>query len=377
MVQVQTTTPRILQFSCGGEPPGAKNSLSIRATGLVTMTAAANDGDTVTINDGRRAQVFEFDTVAAASGTVTIAVGNAADGNTVTLIDALGVTVVFEFESTGGVAAGNIAVTVGADNNASAANLRSAINAVQTLRITASVTTNVVTVTQDDTGTAGNTTITVVGANLSKTNFTGGDSLAAGTALAIAVAVGTTPAACAANLVTAINGAADFRITARTDDATVAADVVLENTLGGTAGNVAITESTAAARITVTGMTGATDTRIGIIERVDGVRTPTIHATIRNTSPTQNLVLTAQDSPDNLRAGYDSGGNITMRVNGANVTTVTVKPGGRLPVDIENLPGAGKYVRFSASPEGSTSGVLTILYPIGEIHRIDRELDAP
>jgi len=108
------------------------------------------------------------------SATVTIAAGNAADTNTVTVIDTIGTTVVFEFDSGGGVTSGRTAVTIGATNALSATALAAAINAHTTLQVVAEAASGVVTMTQQNGGTAGNTTVTVSGANLSKTNFSGG-----------------------------------------------------------------------------------------------------------------------------------------------------------------------------------------------------------
>lgn len=63
-----------------------------------------------------------------AVATVTMTdVGN--DGETVTITDDLGTTVIFEFESGGGVGAGNTAVTIGGTANDTADNLRTAIGA--------------------------------------------------------------------------------------------------------------------------------------------------------------------------------------------------------------------------------------------------------
>lgn len=375
----QSKVPHVHMLVCGGEPPGARESLSIRARGEITLSANASDGDTTTIDAGGGPVVFEFDTVAFGAGSVTIAVGNAADGDLVTLIDALGVTVVFEFESAGGVAAGNIPVTVGASDVLSAANLSAAINAQQTLDITAVPTLGVVDVTQGTAGTAGNTTITETGLNISAVNFTGGEDLvAAGNG--IAVLIGADAAESIANLVSAINGSG-IAVTAVLDAVSGDDDALLEHIGGGSVANIAILESTAGARIVVSGLSGGTDTRAGIIERVgDSVAANPMMGMIENDSEVQAMTLTIQDSPDNLRAGFDAGGNATFRVNGADVTSLVVQPKGRILFIIEGFAGIGnldKFLRFSMSPEGSTSGTITLAYWHGDVVRRDREDDAP
>lgn len=109
-----------------------------------------------------------------ATGTVTIAAGNAADTNTVAIVDANGLTITFEFDNNATYTAGRHPVTIGAANTDSATNLAAAINANTELHCTAIAASNVVTVTQQHGGTAGNSVITVSGANLSKANFSGG-----------------------------------------------------------------------------------------------------------------------------------------------------------------------------------------------------------
>lgn len=484
----QSKVPHVHMLVCGGEPPGAKESLSIRARGELTMPVNANDGDTVTLDTGFGAVVFEFDTVAFATGSVTIAVGNAVEGDLVTLIDALGVTAIFEFdqaffaagdltiavgnasigdlvtlidalggtetfefESGGGVdpanisvtiggtnalsaaalaaavtassldmtavdttnvvdftqltagtsgntvitetgtdisktdfaggtdlsvTAGNISVLVGADDDASAANLSTAINAQQTLDITAVPTLGVVDLTQGTAGAAGNTAIVETGGDISKVDFTGGEDLvAAGNN--IAVLVGVDAPESIDNLTAAINGSG-VAIKARLDDVSGDNDILLEHIGGGTVANVAILESTSGARIVATGMLGGTDTRAGIIERCgDSQAANPLLGMIQNDSEVQVMTLTIQDSPDNLRAGFDAGSDKTFRVNGADVTSIAVQPRGRILFIVEGFAALDKFLRFSLAPEGSTNGTITLTYWHGDIVRRDREDDAP
>ena len=228
---------------------------AIAATGSIAFTGVPSDGETVIINDGFVARTFEFDTATAATGSVTIAAGNAADGDKVTLIDAAGRTVVFEFDNNAALT-GDVAVTIGAANTDSATNLAAAINAHPTLAITAAVASNVVNLTQDVVGTAGNTTITETGANISKSDFASGENLTASTPGNIAVLIGGTAAACATNLAAAVTAQVGFRMNASVATATVN----LTNQVPGTQGNVAIIEGLTNA--TATGMTGGTNNAV-------------------------------------------------------------------------------------------------------------------
>lgn len=223
---------------------------SIAATGSIAFTGLPSDGETVIISDGYVARTFEFDAATAATGDVTIAVGNAADGDKITLIDAAGRTVVFEFDNNAALT-GDVSVTIGADNDASADNLVNAINTHPTLDISAvNSGSGVVDLTQGTVGAAGNTAITETGANISKTDFTGGENLAAGTPGNVAVLIGADASGTAANLRAAINAQTGFRMTAGGTAGTVA----LTNDVPGAAGNVAIVEGLSNA--TASGMSG-------------------------------------------------------------------------------------------------------------------------
>jgi len=218
------------------------------------FTGLPVDGETVIINDGFVARTFEFDSATAATGSVTIAVGNAADGDKITLIDAAGRTVVFEFDNNAALT-GDVAVAIGGTNALSAANLVSAINLHPTLAITAvDGGSGLVNLTQDIVGTAGNTVITETGTNITKVDFSGGENLAAGTPGNIAVLLGGTGNACATNLFNAINAQTGFRLTAANG---TPGTVSLVNDVAGTQGNVAIVEGLTNA--TATGMSGGTN----------------------------------------------------------------------------------------------------------------------
>lgn len=288
---------------------------AIAATGTVTFTGLPSDGETIIIPDGFVSRTFEFDAAAAGEGDITIAVGNAADGDKVTLIDSAGRTVVFEFDNNAALT-GDVAVTIGADNNASAANLASAINDHPTLDISASAASNVVTVTQGTVGAAGNTTITVSGANISKNDFTGGEDLAAGTPGNIPVLLGATATECATNLAAAVEAQVGFRVSA-----TSALGVVtLTNDVPGAAGNVSITEGLANA--TATGMSGGQDA---------GVTGSNVAVTIGSTAAATAV---------NLRAA----------INAQSTLSITAQ---------ENLSGANPVVNLTHDAE-TASGNVTI-----------------
>lgn len=116
---------------------------------------------------------------AAATGTITIAAGNPSNGDTVTLTDYLGTVQVFVFVTGAApqTSVVGIPVTIGVDNTTTGVNLRDAINGARNyLKIAATAASGVVTVTQRNVGTPGNTTITKSGANITVSGFTGGQT---------------------------------------------------------------------------------------------------------------------------------------------------------------------------------------------------------
>lgn len=290
---------------------------AVAATGTVVFTGLPSDGETVIINDGFIARTFEFDTATAATGSVTIAVGNANDGEQVTLIDSAGRTVIFEFDNNAALT-GDVAVQVGAANTDSAENLTQAINNHPTLDITAvNAGAGVVNLTQGTVGTAGNTTITETGTDISAVSFTSGEDLAAGTAGNVAVLIGADGNACATNLAAAVEAQTGFRISASATTGTVN----LTNDVPGAAGNVAIVEGLTNA--TATGMSGGTDT---------GVTGSNIAVTIGTT---------AAASATNLRAAINAQSNFNIDA-------------------VEDLTGANPVVNLTNSVE-TAAGNVTIL----------------
>jgi hypothetical protein len=163
--------------------------------GTYTLTGNPADEDTVTVFDGDKTIVFEFDNddqftrgrvpvtigataadtavnlheaimttlwqkkfqvrsdVAYETGTVTFSGGNADDGDTLTVDDGVGTPIVFEFDVPDGVGGGNTAVTIGATAAATAANLCAAINAAN-LDVWATVASDAVTIYSRNTGAA-------------------------------------------------------------------------------------------------------------------------------------------------------------------------------------------------------------------------------
>lgn len=119
-----------------------------------------------------------LDAAVAATGTIAIAAGNAADGNTITIEDGANTETVFEFDTGGVVTAGNVTVTIGASAAATMVNLISAINGVTTgLTVTATATTPAsgsCTLANDTAGSDGNLSIEKTGANITVVGMAGG-----------------------------------------------------------------------------------------------------------------------------------------------------------------------------------------------------------
>ena len=214
-------------------------------------------------------KVYEFDAATFASGTVDFT-GQPTDAETIQLNDGVNPAVTFEFDSDSSVVQSSTLrqVVIGGSTAATVTNLINAINGAPTLGITAApgVGTQVL-VTNDVAGTAGNQAIVDAATNLTVTGMTGG--LAAGTVGGgnIAVSIGATSADSAANLRTAINAqeASDLSsITASIETAATNPTVrVLSTAANGADGNITITESTSAARMSPTGFSGGISANAG------------------------------------------------------------------------------------------------------------------
>lgn len=116
----------------------------------------------------------------AAVGQLSFSTSNPLNGpfdtETFTLNDGVSPTTTFEYDNTGAVTPGNVAITIGVTTAITKANTIAAINGVGgSLAITASDGGgNLITLTQDYAGTVGNTAIVEAVSNLNKTDFTGG-----------------------------------------------------------------------------------------------------------------------------------------------------------------------------------------------------------
>lgn len=194
---------------------------SVKATGSIALSPLdVFDGNSVTISDGvNPAKTFEFEAgVAAARGRIAF-LAQPADGNYVEINDGVNPTVRFEFDSNSSVTpTGTLRqVVIGGTISVTISNLSAAINSgAYTLAVTANVgVTDSVTLANDATGTAGNVALVRVGANLVVTGMTGGGGAAGVAGSNIAVPRGATSEDTINNLVTAINTASAFNITAR------------------------------------------------------------------------------------------------------------------------------------------------------------------
>ena len=274
------------------------------ATGSVTIAVGnAVDGDKVTLIDAEaRTVVFEFDNNAALTGDVAVSIGAANTDSATNLAAAInahptlritatpaagvvnlaqdvvgtaGNTVITEtganiskvdFASGENLTAGtpgNVAVLLGASANACATNLFNAINAQTGFRITATNgTPGTASLVNDVAGTAGNVAIVEGLTNATATGMAGG--LNAGiTPGRVAVAIGASKAATATNLRAAINAVASYNISAIENNVPANPVVTLTNEVQTATGNVVVTESTAGARLAVTGMTGGVTPAFG------------------------------------------------------------------------------------------------------------------
>lgn len=222
------------------------------AEGSITIAVGnAEDGNTVTVDDGivEDALIFEFNTErVAATGTITLS-DLPSDGDTITFD-----TVVFEFDSNEAVTEGNISVVIGVDVAATLTVLQAAIN-TSALEITSgNPDVDHIDLTADVAGLVGNVEITKSGANITVDGMSGG--------------LGEIPAA--PNIEVVIGGSNELSATALKAaidtsglDITVAVDagvLSLTNNNDGVAGNVALAKS--GDNITVDGMAGGADANL-------------------------------------------------------------------------------------------------------------------
>ena len=139
-----------------------------------------------------------------ATGSVTLSSTGAADTNTVALNDGVNPVQTFEFDNNASITGGNVAVTIGSGGvttlTALSDQAQALANAINSIGASFGITAEhifgsaVVTLRNDLFGTVGNQAITVVGANLAKSDLAGGTVGAAASQLAIAAATGATVA---------------------------------------------------------------------------------------------------------------------------------------------------------------------------------------
>lgn len=221
------------------------------ATGTLTLSGQPSDANTFTLSDGTTTKIFEFDSgvtgVASTGGAITFG-GAPADGDIITLTTSTpagSVATVYEFNNTGGVTAGHIAVLPGTTAATAATEFINAVNAASgyagngSTGYTASAgSAGVANLVRTATG-AGNETITKSGTNITvTTSFSGGvTAVAAGLAITgghVGVAIGGTTAVTCANLLAAIQTIVAFLFTASQGAGTT---VTLTASARGTAAN--------------------------------------------------------------------------------------------------------------------------------------------
>jgi hypothetical protein len=280
------TADRPIPGSTAGTPAAA-------ATGTIKFLLSAQpaDGDTVSIADGQGsvasigkvtlvANPIDGDMVVICDEDVTSAIGSLnhavlpTDTDTVTIRDATGASVTFEFEVSGGVTPGNTAVNISATTTNGAEELKTAINA-SVLLITAVRSSNVVNLTSEIAGEIGNAcTLAVTGTTpptRSGPNLTGGnehgiafefDNNSTVRTGATAVTIGTTVAATLLNLIQKINAEATLHLTASDNTANNGGipQVKLTNDALGAAGDgSSMTTVGGVGRITLVAFTGGAD----------------------------------------------------------------------------------------------------------------------
>lgn len=242
-----------------GPVPVGLEAPAVAATGTITLGQVA-DGNTVTIDDGVHTPiVFEFDTGAAATGSIVLAAARPAIGDTITVHG-----VVFELTDGTGATGDNIEVDLTGNANVTAdgedvlAAIKANIAGLNNAGTAGALDTDyTITLTWGTVGEDGNSTVTKVGANITVTSMTGGldagDAVTPGNVGVVAAVAGN---ASAVNLLAAINIHVALDIVATHTDPP-SAMIELANSAAGAAGNVTITKVGAA--ITVTGMAGGLD----------------------------------------------------------------------------------------------------------------------
>lgn len=336
---------------------------AVAATGTITLGEVA-DGNTVTIGDGAHAAVtFEFDTGAAATGSIVLAAARPSIGDTITVH---GVT--FELTDGTGATGDNVEVDISGaasvtdDGEAILAAIKATIAGLNNDDTAGALDTDyTITLTWGTVGEAGNSTITKAGANITVTSMAGGlepgDAVTPGNVGVVAAVAGN---ASAANLLAAINAQVGLDITATHTDPP-SATIALANDTPGAAGNVAITKS--GAPVTVTGMAGGLDAvdLYTLAEALDALSTVTANPP---TVTMTNATGTAASSGDNTIITAPAAGNrlviheLQVQLEAATATTILIKSGsttirrlyaGSQGDGILLQPDPGKEIRLGAA----------------------------
>ena len=282
-------------------------------------------GHTVLVSNRSSTYAVDYDKPEAATATITVSntdVANIGAGDTIALISADGTTVTLTMQGTGGSTTSGstsgttlIAKTLSSGSyatpalhaTAQAVEIRTAIN--HHTEFTATNASNLITITQLNGGTAGNTTITIteIGATgLSKTNFTGGTRVNATSTITIS------------NTDVANIGAGDTIVLISTDATTVT--LTVQGT-GGTTTSASTSGATLTAK-TLSSGSYATPALHATAQAVE-IRTAINHHTKFSATNSSNVITVTQ-----AVGGADGNTTLTITELGATGMTNTSFTGG-------------------------------------------------
>ena len=282
-------------------------------------------GHTVLVSNRSSSYAVDFDKPEAATGTITVSntdVANIGSGDTIVLISANGTTVTLTMQGTGGsttsgstsgatltaktLASGSYA-TPALHATAQAVEIRTAIN--HHTEFTATNSSNVITITQVNGGTAGNTTITIteIGATgLSKTDFSGGTRVNATSTITIS------------NTDVANIGAGDTIVLISTDGTTVTL------TLQGTGGSTTSSSTSGATLTSKTLSSGSyASASLHATAQAVEIRTAINHHTKFSATNSSNVITVTQ-----AVGGADGNTTLTITELGATGMSNTSFTGG-------------------------------------------------
>jgi len=365
-----TVTPKLTQtgaittVAVGTRPTGSITCIRVatRATGLITCVAKANliDGETVTIDDGTGAEVFEFDLVpdGVGGGNVVVDVSTATTAEDVAALLSAAIVVTFgpgtainnldgtiTYQSNVFGVAGNIASSdTVADAGFSITGLSGAVAGIMDGE----------TVTIDD----GVSAATVFEFDISGGGVTPGNT-------AVVLAEGDFGAAVATALDAAIDGIGAGLLVGSTVNGGVPEQLDLVGDAYNATGNVAITDTVAAAGFTVAGMSGGVD---GILDGEtvtldDGTTTYTFEFDIGGVvTPGNTIVPVAEgQSADTVKTNLIpiiNGTAILMTASDGGVATIALAqdtPGNLGGANSETVALAGFAVTGMTSPVAATT----------------------